>query len=367
MADRTAIGWTEATWNPVTGCDRVSPGCDHCYALTLAARLKKMGSPAYQLDGDPRTSGPGFAVQTHPERLDQPLKWQRPRMIFTNSMSDLFHPKIPAKFIADTFAVMGLAGWHTFQVLTKRAPRMRALLRSAEFGGMVAYRMAQMVQTPGTALRSGLREQLATGVLPFPTLPLPNVWLGVSAEDAKRARARVPVLADTPAAVRWVSAEPLLGPVADALDPWLGCPDYCTDRLGIMEPYAGCCPAHNGVPIDWLVVGGESGHGCRPMHPDWPRDLRDRCRAGGVAFYFKQHGGWVETPADVEPGRGARLIHPDGRSWYDDEPFPPWKRAEGHAVDHPGVRKVRYAGPVPTSGGRDLDGRTHDDYPEVPR
>ena len=176
MALTSSIEWTEATWNPVTGCDRVSAGCDHCYALTLAKRLKAMGNPRYQHDGRPETSGPGFGVTLHPEALEVPTTWRRPRLIFVNSMSDLFHPAVPDHFIADVFAVMERCPQHTFQVLTKRPKRMAGLL-----GRLVPE-------------------------------PLPNVWLGASVED-ERVLGRVEALRRTPAIVHFLSLEPLLGPL----------------------------------------------------------------------------------------------------------------------------------------------------------
>jgi protein gp37 len=239
VADRTGIEWTEATWNPVTGCDRVSAGCDNCYALMLAKRLKAMGATKYQHDGHPVTSGPGFAVTVHPDTLTVPLRWRAPRTVFVNSMSDLFHARIPVDFVRQVFEVMAATPRHTYQILTKRAVR--------------AARLA-------------------------PDLPWPrNVWIGVSVENADQAR-RVGHLRRVPAALRFLSCEPLLGPL-DALD------------------LSG---------VDWLIVGGESGPHARPTHPDWPRQLRDRSVAAGVPFFFKQWGGRT-------PKAGGRLL--DGRTW----------------------------------------------------
>ena len=240
------IEWTEKTWNPLTGCDRISPECDRCYALTLAGRLKRMGAAAYQQDGDPRTSGPGFGLTLHPEKLTEPLRWHQPRQVFVNSMSDLFHGRVPVAFIREVFATMTLADWHTFQVLTKRAHRLRMLA---------------------------------------PQFPWPaHVWMGVSVGLA-RFYGRIHDLVQTPAQVKFLSLEPLLGPLA-AL------------------PLAG---------IDWCIVGGESGSGARPMHPDWVRDIRDQCQAAGVAFFFKQWGG-------VQKHRTGRLL--DGRTWDAMPPAP---------------------------------------------
>jgi protein gp37 len=224
MGDRSAIEWTEATWNPTTGCDRTSPGCDNCYAMTLAKRLRAMGQPKYQNDGDARTSGPGFKLTVHPHALEIPYGWRSPRVIFVNSMSDLFHPDVPLSFIQGVFAVITDTPQHTYQVLTKRSKRL---------------------------------AQLADAL----TWP-PNLWMGVSVES-DRYRFRIDHLRDVDAAIRFVSAEPLLGPLPE-LD--------LTD-------------------IHWLIAGGESGPNARTMERAWVRDLRDQCRAHGVAFFFKQWGG----------------------------------------------------------------------------
>jgi protein gp37 len=247
MGDRSSIEWTEATWNPVTGCDRVSPGCDHCYALTLAARLKAMGSPKYQHDGDPRTSGPGFGVTLHPDELTAPRRWRRPRRVFVNSMSDLFHPKVPTEFITEVFAVMADTAQHSYQVLTKRPKRARSLLRD--------------LNTP----------------------PLRNVWVGVSVEDDERTD-RVAVLRETSAAIRFLSCEPLLGPL----------------------------PSLDLTGIGWVIVGGESGPEARPMREAWVTEIRDNCLDAGIPFFFKQWGG--RTPK----AGGRRLV---GRTW-DEMPQP---------------------------------------------
>jgi protein gp37 len=239
VGDKTAIEWTDATWNPVTGCDRTSPGCDHCYALKMAARLKKMGSANYQNDGDPRTSGPGFGVTCHPHMLDQPLRWKRPRRIFVNSMSDLFHPDVPDEFIAQVFAVMALAPQHTFQILTKRPQRMATML---------GHDYSTEEWRAFTTIVHDVMEDMGHREACYDMWPLPNVWLGVSIET-DRYTFRADHLRATPAALRFISAEPLLGPL----------------------------PSLDLTGIDWLIVGGESGPGALPMHPDWVRDLRDQC------------------------------------------------------------------------------------------
>ncbi len=224
MADHSGIEWTEATWNPTTGCDRVSPGCDMCYALTLAKRLKAMGSDKYQADGDPRTSGPGFKLTLHPDTLDLPRSWSRPRTVFVDSMSDLFHPEVPLDYIRRVFDVMADTPQHTYQVLTKRSKRLAEVAASLEWPA--------------------------------------NVWMGVSVEN-KRYGFRVDHLRQVPAAVRFLSLEPLLGPLPG---------------LDLSE-------------IHWVIAGGESGPGARPVEEAWLIDIRDQCARDGVAFFFKQWGG----------------------------------------------------------------------------
>jgi protein gp37 len=232
MADNSAIEWTEATWNPVTGCDQVSPGCAHCYAKTFAERW--VGIPGHPYEQ-------GFALKTWPQRLGQPLKWKRPRRIFVNSMSDLFHEEIPDEFIAKVFGVMEEADHHVFQVLTKRQDRLVELA---------------------------------------PELPWPsNVWMGVSIEN-RRFVHRADALRKVPAAVRFISAEPLLGPL-EGLD---------LDQ------------------IHWLIAGGESGPGHRRVEEEWLLELLDRCASEEVAFFFKQWGG-------ARPKSGGRLL--DGVEWSD--------------------------------------------------
>lgn len=239
MGDRSGIEWTEATWNPTTGCDKTSPGCDNCYAMTLAKRLRAMGQAKYQHDGDPRTSGPGFRLTTHPDALGIPAAWRAPRVIFVNSMSDLFHPDVPTDFIRRVFRVIEATPQHTYQVLTKRSKRLAVIADD----------------------------------LLWPQ----NLWMGVSVESAKYAF-RVDHLREVDAAVRFVSAEPLLGPLQGL------------DLSG----------------ISWLIAGGESGPRSRPLDQDWVRDLRDQCRSAHVRFFFKQWGGRT-------PKTGGRLL--DGRTY----------------------------------------------------
>ena len=342
---QTAIEWTDVVWNPTTGCDRVSSGCDNCYALTMAARLKKMGSAKYQRDGDPRTSGPGFGLTVHPDTLDLPLRWRKPRRVFVNSMSDLFHDNVPDDFIAQVFAVMALAPQHTFQVLTKRPGRMASLLTSENF----VYAVDQYAIEPPLGRGTGNDPRVYPG-----NWPLPNVWLGTSVESQKWADVRVPQLLRTPAAVRWLSCEPLLGPVD--LEPWF------TAR-----------PIRH--PIQWIVVGGESGPGARPMHPDWLRSIRNLCAWADPAFFFKQWGAWeplapvyLDDPDDEGDFHDERVlsalddtvvaVQPDGATPQG------WTRRD-EFCDHqpaPGSWWMRRVGKK--AAGRLLDGRTWDEYPD---
>jgi len=268
MSDNSAIEWTEATWNPVTGCTRISAGCANCYIeRTMPFRVERRRFDGPQI-------GATTGVRLHPDRLGMPVRWRRPRRVFVNSLSDLFHASVPDEFIAEVFAVMAATPRHTFQLLTKRHGRMRALLCDDEFRKLVQEEFA-------TLAHEGVDVGDAN---PWQTWPLRNVWLGVSCEDQQRADLRVPALLDTPAWIRWVSCEPLLGPIdlerADSVA-------FCDGGL------------------DWVVAGGESGPGYRPVDLAWVRALRDQC-TGSVhtKFLFKQVGGST-------PKAGGRLL--DGR------------------------------------------------------
>ena len=230
MALKSSIEWTESSWNPVTGCTKISAGCAHCYAERMARRLHAMGQPNYRN---------GFEVTCHPDALELPLKWKKSQMIFVNSMSDLFHRAVPARFIEEIFFTMNQARWHTFQILTKRADRLLQLAPRLKW--------------------------------------TPNVWMGVTVENDKHVD-RIDRLREVPAAVRFLSLEPLLGPL----------------------------PKLDLTRIDWVIVGGESGPGARPMDPEWVLDLRDQCLNAGVAFFFKQWGG-------VQKKKAGRLL--EKRTW----------------------------------------------------
>jgi protein gp37 len=237
MADNSRIEWTQATWNPVTGCSKVSPGCAHCYAETFAERWRGVNGHPYEQ---------GFDLRLWPERLEQPLRWKRTRIIFTNSMSDLFHEEIPLGYVEQVFAVMNEARQHIFQVLTKRHDRLAEL----------------------------------APVLPWPE----NVWMGVSIEN-KRWVERADRLREVPAAVRFISAEPLLGPLVGL------------DLAG----------------IDWVIAGGESGTRHRPVREEWIVDIQRQCKKAGVAFFFKQWGGWGVDGKKRAKKENGRLLQ--GKTW----------------------------------------------------
>ncbi|NNC07254.1 phage Gp37/Gp68 family protein [Corallococcus exiguus] len=360
----TAIEWTDVVWNPTRGCSRVSPGCGGgtpgarkggCYAERMAIRLSGPGQ-AYEGLVKSTPAGPRWTgkVVLDAEKLLEPLHWRKPRRVFVNSMSDLFHEELQVKDIARVFAVMALARRHTFQVLTKRADVMARTVGSEDFRGQVLSIAAMEATRRGLKLEPG-----------DPRWPLPNVWLGVSVEDQQRADERIPELLRTPAAVRWLSCEPLLGAV-----------DLARFIQWRMQASGWNGPVHHHVlpavggsrGLDWVVVGGESGPGARPMHPVWARRLRDQCVGADVRFFFKQWGAWKPCCVMTEPEVDALY-----------EPVP-----EGMPADS--TRRCRVpevtfpTEPLPVGGechtlfavgktaaGRVLDGRTWDEMPEVVR
>jgi protein gp37 len=346
MGVTTGIEWTDATWNPLRGCSRVSEGCRNCYAERVAFRFRGPGQPyeglAVLRNGQPGWAGKVELVEKH---LLDPLKWKpviahlpdckrsfdkgneycgctRPRRIFVNSMSDLFHELVPDAWIDRIFAVMALCPQHTFQVLTKRPERMRDYLCRREESGPAWRRHA--VWNAMASIDEGLG-------MPEPQWPLPNVWLGVSVENQAAADERIPLLLKTPAAVRFVSAEPLLGAVdmTLAVD---GCPMRGRIEVGTYDTLAGSWwPALGNADaeyrgrqeelphLDWVICGGESGPGARPMHPDWARSLRDQCKAASVPFFFKQWGEWARTGSVDTYGRVVDGVEIKGRKYPNSE------------------------------------------------
>ena len=329
----SAIEWTNATWNPVTGCTRVSPGCAHCY-IERTIPFRSVGRK-FERIGNEETTG----ITLHPDRLEQPLRWRRPRMIFVNSLSDLFHEEIPDEFICRVFDVMEEAEQHTFQVLTKRPERALAWFRDPANGNSMNAFGAS----------------------------LPNVWLGVSIENA-RYTWRADVLREIPAAVRFISAEPLLGSLVNP-------PGWETRVLD---------GDHRAKPldltgIDWLIVGGESGgRFARPMHPEWARELRDACLSEqygrhrfdgspGPAFFFKQWGSWA-LGSSIRHRKPELFVAADGftsENIWQDERLAEDRRRDGKTERWRSFAWMHYAGAGAKSGGRVLDERTWDEMPVV--
>lgn len=347
MGEVSTIEWTDSTWNPITGCSLVSEGCRHCYAATLAAtRLSSHPSRA----GLARRNAAGEAkftgeVRFNEQWLDQPLRWRRPRMIFVCAHGDLFHENVPDEWIDRVFAVMSLAPQHTFQVLTKRPERARAYLTDdGGFGrwGFIEHHARHLAKVPAgktLAIHGGSN--------------LPNVWLGTSVENQSAADERIQHLLATPAAVRFVSAEPLLGPVDVA--PWLHDSD-CYLFGGVRGRDDVCtCSEPREAPINWVIVGGESGPGARPMRPDWARSLRDQCATAGVAFFFKQWGAWLDEGQATARRRapGPEMFDAAGRPTGDGWHFYDQADPLGGAMIRIGKK----------AAGRLLDGVEHNGMP----
>ena len=298
----TKIEWAEETWNPITGCTKISAGCRNCYAERMAKRLANIEGSGYD------KSNP-FGVKFHPDRLDQLLHWKKPRKVFVCSMGDLFHEDVMYEWIYQIFAIMQLCPQHTFMVLTKRPKRMALWFAHYSNGGFstmeIVNNRANKIQgfAPPNPPKNGW------------VWPLPNIWLGVTAENQQAADERIPWLLKTPAAKRFVSVEPMLGPVDldiinGALSTW-----WQNSAIDCVDT------GH----LDWVICGGETGPGARPMHPDWARSLRDQCQSAGVPFFFKkwgeyspnvtvfQDGVWQYDPVKVGKKRAGRLL--DGKLW----------------------------------------------------
>ncbi len=312
MSDKTGIEWTDSTWNPIRGCSRVSEGCRNCYAERIAYRFSGPGQPYEGLvrinaagERVPEWSGKIHFAENH---LLDPFYWTTPRRIFVNSMSDLFHPNVTDAMLDTIFAVMALCPNHTFQILTKRPQRMKDYCSDAGAIARIVTKMNMIVHGVGKAV--GVITPDDNGLDGF---HLYNVWLGVSVENQAAADERIPLLLKTPAAVRFISAEPLLGPINLTAIKWIRIEVREQDyrRFGVPPPseLLSCNNVLQSRPadefnsakigLDWVICGGESGPGSRPMHPDWVRSLRDQCVSSSIPFFFKQ---WGEFTAEQCPG-----------------------------------------------------------------
>lgn len=272
--NKTTIEWTDRTWNPVTGCTKVSQGCKNCYAERIYERFNGFGT--FKL------------VHLHPDRLGAPKSWKSPSMIFVNSMSDLFHEHVPNYFIDEVFAMMAICKHHTFQILTKRPHRMLEWFNHKDMGW----------RDPGMRGDERIRYQCYHSFgerIDYKNWqwPLPNVWIGVSVEDQETADLRIPLLLQIPAAVRFLSCEPLLGPVDIEK-----CP---IPRIEKRRQDGSVVRLSKTAYLDWVICGGESGPGARPMHPDWARGLRDQCAQSEIPFFFKQWGQWLPFQETAQP------------------------------------------------------------------
>jgi protein gp37 len=343
---KTKIEWADATWNFVAGCDPVSTGCDRCYAAAIAHRFA--GTPAYPN---------GFAVTQHLDRLDLPLKWIKPRLIFVNSTSDLFHELVPDSVLLQAWEIMARTPRHMYLILTKRPARMRSFVRRLAFA------------TPTTAQRRAGISGRVPYLLPSAEAnrrlgavePLANVWLGVSAEDQAWAANRIPILLETPAAERFLSAEPLVGAIdLTNLPMRRGSSMLDALRGDVKSSSDGVVYAAAPSSLDWVIAGGESGPDSRPMHPEWARSLRDQCTKAGTPFLFKQWGNWA--PPTEAAGHSAKdLVTDKDRCQLVDLDGQLRGRPHdgGEAVD--GLEPMRRY--HKTAGGRVLDGSEWDEFP----
>lgn len=364
MAGPSEIQWTQFTWNPIVGCSIVSPGCTNCYAMKMAARIETMGTVSHYVGTTKKVNGNAVwtgKLALAPEKiLTEPLRRRKPTTWFVNSMGDLFHEDVPDEWIDRVFAVMALCPQHRFQILTKRPKRMKAWFLERWQGTPEQHLTVggEPYDIPAGG-ETGRRLQIEEACEPFLEMlglvdtdnddlwtedgqskamqwawPLPNVWLGVSAERQKEADERIPLLLETPAAIRFVSCEPLLGPI-DLL-PWLSSEIAAVETIasciksGAVEEMEGAREqgrlefarktAAVDAKLDWVIVGGESGPKARPMHPDWARSLREQCTAAGVPFFFKQWGAWlVADPVENDKRFGDGYTYwrfGDGEEWH---------------------------------------------------
>lgn len=342
MAD-TSIEWTDKTWNPTRGCKRVSPGCKNCYAERMALRFSGPGQPYEGLvvmtSQGPKWTGKVIEV---PSMLDAPLHWKKPQRIFVDSMSDLFEEQVSDAFIDKVFAVMALCPQHTFQILTKRPERMQQYLNAWPSGAGRVHHVfsavhARLNEEAGKTGWNSSDPEFARAQEAVKVWPLPNVWLGASAEDQERLDERLPELIQAPAAVRFISAEPLLGPLK-------------IDRR-FLVPIQGTSQ-HGQRFIDWVITGFESGPKARPGHPRWLLWLRNQCDAAGVAFLHKQNGEFAEADMRNCGAKQHRFIELDGTDSTD------W------TIDRHSTTTVHLVRVGKKASGRLLDGRTHDGFPK---
>lgn len=403
MADKTKIEWTDATWNVITGCSVVSPGCTNCYAMKLAGTRLKHHESRKGLTMRTK-AGPVWTgeVRFNGQWLTQPLTWKRPRRIFVCAHGDLFADGVKDEWLDRIFAIMALCPQHTFQVLTKRPERMREYLTNdrrdawAEANArgslpLTYHEVEAWLSSKATTEHKWLYDAQRV------SWPLPNVWLGVSVEDQRRADERIPVLLDTPATLRWISAEPLLGPI-DLMSilggtQWMGGQRGCdgTHRHdgragqvihGTLHQSDPRQPHHHHdercrTGLGWIVAGGESGPNARPMHPDWARDLRDQCAAAEVPFNFKQWGEWLPLGQSGFTGWTAanRSAAKQAKKWLGFAQFndgaggpvsgvigPLETRLTAGKVNNRSAHSVRIG---KAAAGRLLDGVLHDSFPEV--
>jgi protein gp37 len=349
----TKIEWTEKVWNPIRGCARVSPGCGGpgphggCYAEAMAARFSNEGMWGHGFAE--RTSAGGrwtgnVAVQW--DRIDLPLKWRKPSLIFASSTSDWFHEKLPAQEIATLFAVavaaVHLRG-HTFQILTKRSDRMCEIMNTEAFWDQVNAEAGMHVMGAVDPLDRRRDDARATLDEYGPDAPPPGIWLGVSVEDQKRADERIPDLLRTPAAVRFLSCEPLLGPldltaIRTSVPSEFGVArtiNALSGAEGHIGPFGPTLTGRIGQRIHWVIAGGESGPNARPMHPDWARELRDQCVSADVPFFFKQWGNWAPPPLDEDRAENLRFRTGDRTHVFEDhqQMGSVGKKAAGHLLD----------------------------------
>lgn len=376
----TGIEWTDETWNPVTGCSKVSQGCKNCYAERIWPKVEAAERMREHLEWQKAPKRAFTDVRVHPLRLDAPMHWAKPRRIFVNSMSDLFHEDVPFEFIGSVFAVMSVTTRHTYQVLTKRPQRMLDFFkwdRTRTDDDGKTYEIREDSFECGDRMHEHWPKSIAWDPQHNPKRggydncgpgwPYENVWLGVSVEDQETADERIPLLLQTPAAVRFLSCEPLLGPmdIAQYLRCSMGCKPGTTHVGG-----AGGYTAYCGTKvIDWVIAGGESGPKARPSHPDWFRSLRDQCAAADAPFFFKQWGEFAPTDPRADGhhyvnGWASPIAHTDfaaRQRSYSSEKSPGmskgWHRleSEGFAFMHRVGKKA---------AGRLLDGREHMEYPK---